>query len=119
MKALFKSEAGPGLQLVDLPEPEIGPEDVKIRVLRTGICGTDLHIQRWDDWAASAVKAPLIPGHEFFGEVVEVGPLVHDVSVGDQVSGEGHIVTPPRAWPSAPERMSKPSNSCSATSPPL
>jgi threonine 3-dehydrogenase len=92
MKALYKSHAGPGLELVDVPEPEIGPEDVKIRVLRTGICGTDLHIQRWDDWAASAVKAPLIPGHEFFGEVVEVGPLVHDVAVGDQVSGEGHIV---------------------------
>ncbi len=92
MKALFKSEAGPGLELVDVPEPVIGQEDVKIRVLRTGICGTDLHIQRWDDWAASAVAAPLIPGHEFFGEVVEVGPLVHDVAVGDQVSGEGHIV---------------------------
>jgi threonine 3-dehydrogenase len=92
MKALYKSHAGPELELVDVPEPEIGPEDVKIRVLRTGICGTDLHIQRWDDWAASAVKAPLIPGHEFFGEVVEVGPLVHDVAVGDQVSGEGHIV---------------------------
>ncbi|WP_085368230.1 L-threonine 3-dehydrogenase [Leifsonia sp. NCR5] len=92
MKALFKSEAGPGLELVDVPEPVIGQEDVKIRVLRTGICGTDLHIQRWDDWAASAVVAPLIPGHEFFGEVVEVGPLVHDVAVGDQVSGEGHIV---------------------------
>ena len=61
-------------------------------MLRTGICGTDLHIQRWDDWAASAVNAPLIPGHEFFGEVVEVGPLVHDVAVGDLVSGEGHIV---------------------------
>jgi threonine 3-dehydrogenase len=92
MKALYKSHAGPGLELIDVPEPEIGPEDVKIRVLRTGICGTDLHIQRWDDWAASAVKAPLIPGHEFFGEVVEVGHLVHDVAVGDQVSGEGHIV---------------------------
>jgi len=92
MRALFKSEAGPGLELVDIPEPEMGPEDVRIRVLRTGICGTDLHIQRWDDWAASAVKAPLIPGHEFFGEVVEVGPLVRDVEVGDLVSGEGHIV---------------------------
>ncbi|HEV7185450.1 MAG TPA: alcohol dehydrogenase catalytic domain-containing protein, partial [Leifsonia sp.] len=92
MKALYKSEAGPGLELVDVPEPVIGPEDVKIRVLRTGICGTDLHILRWDDWAASAVAAPLIPGHEFFGEVVEVGPLVHDVALGDLVSGEGHIV---------------------------
>ena len=57
MRALYKSEAGPGLSLVDVPEPEIGPEDVKIRVLRTGICGTDLHILRWDDWAASAVNA--------------------------------------------------------------
>ncbi len=92
MKALYKSEAGPGLELIDVPEPEIGPEDVKIRVLRTGICGTDLHIERWDDWAASAVAAPLIPGHEFFGEVVEVGELVHDVALGDLVSGEGHIV---------------------------
>ena len=92
MKALFKSEAGPGLRLVEAPEPQIGPEDVKIRVLRTGICGTDLHILHWDEWAASAVTAPLIPGHEFFGEVVEVGPLVHDAEVGDLVSGEGHIV---------------------------
>src|SRR6478752_500826 len=92
MRALYKSEAGPGLEFRDLPEPEAGPEDVKIRILRTGICGTDLHIQRWDDWAASAVAAPLVPGHEFFGEVVEVGPLVRDVAVGDRVSGEGHIV---------------------------
>ncbi|WP_040165337.1 L-threonine 3-dehydrogenase [Microbacterium gorillae] len=92
MKALFKSEAGPGFEYVDRPEPEVGPADVKIRVLRTGICGTDLHIERWDDWAAGNVPTPIIPGHEFSGEVVEVGPLVHDVSVGDLVSGEGHIV---------------------------
>ena len=92
MKALYKAHNAPGLELVDRPEPSAGEDEVKIRVLRTGICGTDLHIQRWDDWAASAVKAPLIPGHEFFGEVVEVGPLVHDVAVGDKVSGEGHIV---------------------------
>lgn len=92
MKALFKPDRGPGLELVDRPDPVAGPDEVTIRVLRTGICGTDLHILRWDDWAASAVDAPLIPGHEFFGEVVEVGPLVHDVQVGDKVSGEGHIV---------------------------
>jgi threonine 3-dehydrogenase len=92
MKALFKPEPGAGLQLVDRPDPIAGPDEVTIRVLRTGICGTDLHILRWDDWAASAVSAPLIPGHEFFGEVVEVGPLVHDVQLGDLVSGEGHIV---------------------------
>ena len=92
MKALYKAQAGPGLELVDRPEPVPAEDEVKIRVLRTGICGTDLHIRRWDDWAASAVAAPLIPGHEFFGEVVEVGPLVHEVQVGDLVSGEGHIV---------------------------
>jgi threonine 3-dehydrogenase len=92
VKALYKSEPGPGLQLVERPDPVAGPGEVIIRVLRTGICGTDLHIRRWDDWAASAVKTPLIPGHEFFGEVVEIGDMVHDVAVGDQVSGEGHIV---------------------------
>ncbi|MFB7842094.1 L-threonine 3-dehydrogenase [Microbacterium sp. NPDC056052] len=92
MKALYKDGPHAGLELVDRPDPVAGPDEVVIRVLRTGICGTDLHIQRWDDWAASAVKSPLIPGHEFYGEVVEVGPLVHDIAVGDRVSGEGHIV---------------------------
>ena len=92
MKALYKPAPGAGLEYVDRPEPETGPADVKIRVLRTGICGTDLHIERWDDWAAAEIQAPLIPGHEFFGEVVEVGELVHDIAVGDKVSGEGHIV---------------------------
>jgi threonine 3-dehydrogenase len=92
MRALFKTAAAPGFELTDRPDPVAGPGDVVIRVLRTGICGTDLHILRWDDWAASSVTAPLIAGHEFFGEVVEVGSLVHDVAVGDRVSGEGHIV---------------------------
>lgn len=92
MKALYKPTAGPGIELTDRPEPEAGPGEVKIRVLRTGICGTDLHIESWDAWAASAVNAPLIPGHEFCGEVVALGPGVHDVRVGDLVSGEGHIV---------------------------
>ncbi|SFR32324.1 L-threonine 3-dehydrogenase [Microbacterium azadirachtae] len=92
MKALYKDGPHAGLELVERPDPVAGPDEVVIRVLRTGICGTDLHIQRWDDWAASAVKAPLIPGHEFYGEVVEVGPLVHDIAVGNRVSGEGHIV---------------------------
>ena len=92
MKALFKGAPGAGLELVERPDPVAGADEVIIRVLRTGICGTDLHIRRWDDWAASAVAAPLIPGHEFYGEVVEVGPLVHDIAVGDRVSGEGHIV---------------------------
>jgi threonine 3-dehydrogenase len=92
VKALYKPAAAPGLELIDRPEPDPGPAEVKIRVLRTGICGTDLHIESWDPWAAGAVDAPLIAGHEFCGEVVEVGPLVRDVAVGDQVSGEGHIV---------------------------
>jgi threonine 3-dehydrogenase len=92
VRALYKPAAAPGLELVDRPEPQPGHGEVKIRVLRAGICGTDLHIEAWDDWAAHAVNAPLIVGHEFAGEVVEVGDQVRDVRVGDQVSGEGHIV---------------------------
>ncbi|WP_375483568.1 L-threonine 3-dehydrogenase [uncultured Jatrophihabitans sp.] len=92
MRALYKPAGAPGLELVDRPEPTTGAADVKVRVLRTGICGTDLHIESWDDWAAGAVDAPLVPGHEFCGEVVEVGDAVRDVRVGHLVSGEGHIV---------------------------
>ena len=92
MKALYKPAAAPGFELLDRPEPEAGPGEVKIRVLRTGICGTDLHIEAWDAWAQSTITAPLIPGHEFFGEVVAIGDGVRDVKVGDPVSGEGHIV---------------------------
>jgi threonine 3-dehydrogenase len=92
MKALYKPAAAPGLELVERPEPATGPEEVKVRVLRTGICGTDLHIDTWDHWAASAIDAPLVPGHEFCGEVVEIGAGVRDVAVGDLVSGEGHVV---------------------------
>jgi threonine 3-dehydrogenase len=92
VKALFKPEPGPGFELIDRPDPTAGPDDVIIRVLRTGICGTDLHILRWDDWAASTITTPLTPGHEFFGEVAWIGERVRDVAVGDQVSGEGHIV---------------------------
>lgn len=94
MRALAKTTAGPGLDLVDVAEPACGRADVTIRVLRTGLCGTDLHIQQWDDWAAATVRPPMVLGHEFYGEVVEVGPEVSDaaVRVGDRVSGEGHIV---------------------------
>src|ERR1700704_952017 len=92
MKALVKSRAARGLWLEDVPEPEPGINDVKIRVLCTGICGTDLHIYEWDDWARSAIKPPLIIGHEFSGEVVEVGSNVADLCPGDLVSGEGHVV---------------------------
>ncbi len=92
VRALRKVSAGPGLSLVDVPEPECGPKDVKVRVLRAGLCGTDLHLEQWDDWAAATVQAPMTIGHEFFGEVVEVGFDVDHVAVGDRVSGEGHIV---------------------------
>jgi threonine 3-dehydrogenase len=92
VKALFKPGPVAGLEFTQRPEPEPGTDEVKIRVLRTGICGTDLHIDSWDAWAAGAVDAPLIPGHEFCGEVVAVGDAVRDVRVGDQVSGEGHVV---------------------------
>ncbi|MEU8361326.1 L-threonine 3-dehydrogenase [Nonomuraea sp. NPDC048882] len=92
MKALVKERAEPGLWLVDVPEPELGPGEVKIRVLRTGICGTDLHIRKFDDWARHTLELPLVVGHEFSGHVVEVAPGVEDVSVGDLVSGEGHLV---------------------------
>ena len=92
MRALVKQEAGPGLDLVERPRPTIGPDDVLIRVERAGLCGTDLHLEQWDDWAASTVTAPLVLGHEFFGEVVEVGAAVTSVSVGQKASGEGHVV---------------------------
>jgi threonine 3-dehydrogenase len=92
MKALVKSRADRGLWLEDVPEPEPGINDVKIRVLSTGICGTDLHIYDWDDWARSAIRVPLVIGHEFAGEVVEVGSNVADLYPGDMVSGEGHVV---------------------------
>ncbi|MEU6058472.1 L-threonine 3-dehydrogenase [Streptomyces sp. NPDC047097] len=92
MKALVKHKAEPGLWLMDVPEPETGPTDVLIRVLRTGICGTDLHIRSWDGWAQGAVKTPLVLGHEFVGEVARVGADVSDIAVGDLVSGEGHLV---------------------------
>jgi len=92
VKALFKAAPGPGFDYLDRPEPEPGPAEVKIRVLRTGLCGTDLHIESWDAWADSEIRTPLIPGHEFYGEVVGLGSAVQDVRVGDRVSGEGHIV---------------------------
>ncbi|WP_433136213.1 L-threonine 3-dehydrogenase [Actinomadura nitritigenes] len=88
----MKTKAGPGLELTDAPMCATGPGEVLIRVLRTGICGTDLHIDRWDRWASGVVQAPLILGHEFVGEVAAVGPGVTRVRVGEIVSGEGHLV---------------------------
>jgi threonine 3-dehydrogenase len=92
MLALVKTQARPGLDLVDVPSPPMGIDDVRIRVQKTGICGTDLHIEAWDPWAAKTIKPPLIVGHEFVGEVAEIGSNVHDLAVGDIVSGEGHVV---------------------------
>ena len=92
MKALVKSRAERGLWLTDVPEPRPGINDVLIRVHRTGICGTDLHIYKWDEWAAKTIPVPLVIGHEFVGEVVEVGSNVVDFQPGLIVSGEGHVV---------------------------
>nr|WP_202444496.1 L-threonine 3-dehydrogenase [Streptomyces sp. SID8375] len=89
---MVKQKTEPGLWLMDVPEPAIGPGDVLIKVLRTGICGTDLHIRSWDGWAQNAVTAPLTIGHEFVGEVVETGRDVAEIKAGDLVSGEGHLV---------------------------
>ncbi|MDH5333664.1 MAG: L-threonine 3-dehydrogenase, partial [Thermoleophilia bacterium] len=92
MKALVKARAEPGLWLEEVAEPEIGINDVLIRVRKTGICGTDLHIHRWDEWAQRTIPVPLVIGHEFVGEIVEVGSNVSDFNPGDVVSGEGHVV---------------------------
>ncbi|MCL4188062.1 MAG: L-threonine 3-dehydrogenase [Rhodobacteraceae bacterium] len=92
MMALQKSRPGPGLWRVTAPIPEIGPDDVLIRVSKTGICGTDIHIWNWDEWAARTVPVPLITGHEFAGEIVEVGRNVTGLSVGQRCSGEGHLI---------------------------
>ena len=92
MKALVKSKAAPGLSLEDVPEPSPAPGEVLIRVLRTGICGTYLHIDAWNEWAQATIKPPLVVGHEFVGEVAELGEGVESVYVGELVGAEGHIV---------------------------
>jgi threonine 3-dehydrogenase len=92
MKALVKKESKPGLWLMDVPEPKIGINDVLIKVDRTGICGTDLHIYKWDAWAQATIPVPMVVGHEFVGEIIEVGSNVSDFRVGDVVSAEGHVV---------------------------
>ena len=92
MKALVKKHAERGLWLEDVPEPACGINHVLIRVDRTGICGTDLHIHKWDAWAQKTIPVPMVVGHEFVGKVVEIGSNVHDFKVGDVVGGEGHVV---------------------------
>lgn len=92
MKALVKRERCPGLWMEEVPKPHIGINDVLIRVHRAGICGTDLHIYNWDEWAQKTIPIPLVIGHEFVGEIVETGSNVADFFSGDIVSGEGHVV---------------------------
>jgi threonine 3-dehydrogenase len=92
VKALVKAQAAPGLSIEDIPEPSIGINDVLIRVHRTGICGTDVHIYDWDEWARQTIPVPMAIGHEFVGEIVEVGSNVIDFHPGELVSGEGHVV---------------------------
>ena len=91
MRALIKSGPGPGLELVERPAPVVGPNDVAIAVKRAAICGTDLHIFDWDDWAASEVVTPVTVGHEFFGIVEAVGDQVSGIGIGERVAGEGHL----------------------------
>ena len=92
MKALVKAKPEPGLWLERRPVPEIGPDDVLIRIRKTGICGTDIHIWNWDEWAARTVPVPLVTGHEFAGEIVELGRNVEGLSIGQRCSGEGHLI---------------------------
>jgi len=92
MKALVKKQPEKGLSLTEIPEPNMGANDVLIKVLKTSICGTDVHIFNWDKWAQKTIKPPMTIGHEFVGEVIDFGANVHDVKVGEIVSGEGHIV---------------------------
>ena len=92
MKALIKTHAREGLWLQTAPVPDIGPDDVLIRINKTGICGTDIHILNWDDWAKKTVPVPLITGHEFAGEIVELGRNVEGLNLGQRCSGEGHLI---------------------------
>lgn len=92
MKALVKLKAEPGIWLRDEPKPFMGENDVLIKIKKTAICGTDIHIYNWDEWAQKTLKLPLITGHEFAGEVIDIGNSVKSVSIGQRVSGEGHLV---------------------------
>lgn len=92
MKALVKARPEMGLWMERRPVPEIGPDDVLIRIKKTGICGTDIHIWNWDDWAAKTVPIPLVTGHEFAGEIVELGRNVEGLEIGQRCSGEGHLI---------------------------
>ena len=92
MKALVKAQRAPGIWMEEIPEPKVGPNDVLIKVRKTAICGTDMHIWKWDEWAQKTIPVPMIVGHEFVGEIVETGSNVRDFHPGQIVSGEGHVV---------------------------
>ena len=92
MKALVKAKPEPGLWLQEVPVPQIGINDVLIKILKTAICGTDVHIYNWNDWAQKTIPVPMVTGHEFVGRVAAIGSNVHDFAPGDLVSGEGHLV---------------------------
>ena len=92
MKALVKQKPEPGLWMQDVPVPECGPLDVRIKVTHSAICGTDVHIYQWDEWAAATVPTPMVVGHEFCGIIDQVGSMVSRFSSGQRVSAEGHIV---------------------------
>ena len=92
MKALVKAKAEPGIWMEEIPEPKVGPNDVMIKIAKTAICGTDMHIYTWDQWAQKTIPVPMAVGHEFVGEIVEIGSNVNDFQPGDIVSAEGHVV---------------------------
>jgi len=92
MRALVKAKAEPGIWMAEQPVPEIGPEDVLVKVHKTGICGTDIHIYKWDEWAQKTVPVPLVTGHEYAGEIAALGSEVKHLAIGQRVSGEGHVV---------------------------
>src|SRR5260221_3995761 len=91
MRALVKAKAEKGIWMEQIPEPSYGPNDVMIRMKKTAICGTDMHIWHWDDWAQRTIKVPMAVGHEYAGEIVALGSEVRGLAIGDRVSGEGHI----------------------------
>jgi threonine 3-dehydrogenase len=92
MKALVKTRPEPGLEMREEPSPVLGPDDVLVKVHKTGICGTDIHIDKWDAWAQRTIPVPMIVGHEYAGEIVELGAQVRNLKVGQRVSGEGHVI---------------------------
>ncbi|WP_417481634.1 L-threonine 3-dehydrogenase [Maricaulis sp.] len=92
MKALVKAKPEEGIWMQDVPMPKVGPDDVLIKIHKTAICGTDIHIYNWDDWAAKTVPTPMVVGHEYAGEIVDKGANVKRVEIGQRVSGEGHVV---------------------------